>query len=212
MLWPLQGQFTSFKPKVIKDLHLYCDWLLQWNKTINLIAHKQTKQLWLRHIEDSAQLFHLVPKSYHLLPGLTWVDIGSGGGFPSIVLAIMAKHQSQGFRFHLIESHQRKASFLAFVIRNLGLNATVYPERIEKIEPKQANIVTARALSELDMLLFYAHKHLMKQGVALFPKGVQHKKEIDKAKLSWRFKLKKHKSEVEAKAVILQISKISKIK
>ena len=125
-------------------LEIYGDLLTKWNPRINLVSKKSLDEMWTRHFADSAQIFALAPHSVD-----HWVDMGSGGGFPGLVVAILGQDGGSPRRMTLIESDARKAAFLRVVIRETGLTATVLNERIEKAAPQSANVLSARALTDL---------------------------------------------------------------
>lgn len=180
--------------------------LLKWNPKINLVSKASLEHLWVRHIVDSAQIFGCIsgdPKK--------WVDMGSGGGFPGIIIAIMAAEQRPDLRVTLIESDQRKSAFLRSAARECGVSVEVISKRIEQVEPQEADILSARALADLNLLLEFADRHLEKVGVALFPKGERWKKEVDKARERWRFDVEPITSLTEADAVILKIQGVARV-
>ncbi len=156
--------------------------VLKWTEKINLIAKGTKDDIWHRHILDSAQVWTGAPKAW-----THWVDIGSGGGFPGIVVACIAVEKRPGTRFTLIESDQRKATFLRTAARELGLPVTVIANRIEAVEPQRADVLSARALASLDLLLNFAEIHLSPTGTALFQKGRGADQEISEAKSKWTF-------------------------
>ena len=120
----------------------------KWAKAINLVAPSTRQQIWDRHIADSAQLFQLAPEPR------TWIDLGSGGGFPGIVTAIFLAEAGEGW-VHLIESNNKKASFLRTAIRETGARASVHAIRAETApaEIEHPQLMSARALASLDQLL-----------------------------------------------------------
>ena len=177
----------------------------KWTAKINLISKASIPHIWNRHIVDSAQLFELAPKQGH------WVDIGSGGGFPGVVLAILASENRGPLQFTLVESDQRKCAFLRTASRELDLGIIVRSERIESIEPLKADILTARALADLSDLLGFAERHLLPTGLALFPKGAQWKKEDQEARKLWSYDCEPVKSETSADAAILSIKEIARV-
>lgn len=176
----------------------------KWTPRINLIAKSTAEDLWTRHIRDSLQVFDAAPVSNH------WVDIGSGGGFPGLVVAIAAKEHAPDTQFTLIESDQRKCAFLRTAIRELGLNATVIARRIEDADPQSADVLSARALADLSVLLGFAERHLAETGTALFQKGANWQKEVDKAQQVWTFRYEAIKSQTSDAAVILKIEGVSR--
>lgn len=177
----------------------------KWTAKINLISKASIPHIWNRHIVDSAQLFELAPKQGH------WVDIGSGGGFPGVVLAILALENRDPLQFTLVESDQRKCAFLRTASRELDLGIIVRSERIESIEPLKADILTARALADLSDLLGFAERHLLPTGLALFPKGAQWKKEDQEARKIWSYDCEPVKSKTSADAAILSIKEIARV-
>jgi len=184
----------------------YATLLCKWNPAINLVSKSTINILWQRHFYDSAQIFRFQPEN-----PCHWVDLGSGGGFPALVLAIMAKEVSPKTCFTLVESDIRKCIFLRTIIRDLGLNATVITARIEEIEGLNADILTARALASLDKLLEFANQHLSPSGIAVFPKGDRFQEEIDQAKVNWRFDLEEIPSKTNPTGAILKIGGISRV-
>ena len=178
--------------------------VLKWTPKINLISKKDQVDIWSRHIVDSAQVAQAGYACDH------WVDIGSGGGFPGLVVAVIAKETWPETRFTLIESDQRKGAFLRTAIRELGLNAKVLTARIEQAPSQNADILSARALADLSLLMGFADRHLSPSGIALFQKGANWQKEVDSAKQSWTFGVEAIKSQTHDDAVILKIQGVSR--
>lgn len=184
-------------------LNTYSDLLKKWNPKINLVSRSTLDDLWSRHMLDSAQIFSLADnKPDH------WIDLGSGGGFPGLVIAILAKELMPNLTVTLVESDQRKCAFLRTVSRETGCDVTVHSKRIEEIEPLNADVLSARALADLTLLLQFSERHLNPQGVCLFPKGSTWKKEVKTARESWQFSERAIKSETQDDAVILRINEI----
>lgn len=179
--------------------------LRKWNPKINLVSGATLPEVWTRHILDSLQVFDLagVAEGH-------WVDLGTGGGFPGLVVALLAAEEAPDLRVTLVESDQRKAAFLATVLRETGVAADLRAQRIEALAPLAATILSARALAPLDRLLHHAALHLAPGGRALFPKGQTHAEEIAEALASWRFRVQKHPSRTDSQAVILEIGDISR--
>lgn len=147
----------------------------------NLVARSTLPMVWTRHIADSLQLLLLAPAATR------WVDLGSGGGFPGIVVAC-ALADTAGASVHLVESTGKKAAFLRQAVEQLGLPATVHAVRIEdfvKNSPVRADVVCARALAPLDELLKLAQPLLKSGARGLFPKGQDVEGELTKASKSW---------------------------
>lgn len=183
----------------------FYDLLIKWNPKINLVSKSSIENLWERHIWDSAQIVELAEDEPN------WVDIGSGGGLPGLIISIYAKQDLPSRRVTLVESDQRKSAFLRTVIRELELNAEVVVKRIEAIDPLHADILSARALADLDALLEFAERHLSTTGTAFFMKGEKWEKEVAAAHESWSFDLKAHTSKTSAKAAILEIKEIKRV-
>ncbi|WP_372571538.1 16S rRNA (guanine(527)-N(7))-methyltransferase RsmG [Ruegeria jejuensis] len=185
--------------ETIERLTIYADLVRKWNPKINLVSKPSLETLWTRHFVDSLQVAQIATPNGH------WVDIGSGGGFPGLVVAIAAMEIEADLRFTLIESDQRKCAFLRTVLRETGCEAKVLAKRIESVDPQQADIVSARALADLETLFSFCDRHLKPEGVALFPKGVSWKKEVDNAAKQWNFTADAITSLTEPNAVILKI-------
>lgn len=177
----------------------------KWNPSINLVAKSTIPDLWDRHIVDSVQLYPLAPaRPRH------WLDIGSGGGFPGIIMAAISAEKSPETKFTFIESDQRKSTFLRTAARELGLRVNVIASRIEETEPQSADVVSARALSALTDLLPLISLHLAPDGTAILPKGKTHQQEIDVAKEVWSFDVASHQSMTDEQARILVVKGISR--
>ena len=180
--------------------------LTRWNSKINLVAPATIPNMWQRHIEDSAQVFTLAPKNAH-----QWVDLGSGGGLPGVVCAILAAEHMPDCRFTLIESDKRKSAFLMVVARELALQIEVLPVRAEDVPPKKADVVSARALAPLPQLLAWVDRHLADGGIALLPKGKTWEEELATARADWMFHVVSHISQTDPAARLLAIKELSRV-
>jgi 16S rRNA (guanine(527)-N(7))-methyltransferase RsmG len=177
----------------------YLALLLRWNTRINLVAKADAETLWTRHILDSAQLAPVLP----LQPG-PLIDLGSGAGFPGLVLALLSDRET-----HLVESDRRKCAFLQEAIRLLGLTeVTIHPTRIEAASLPPATIVSARALAPLPILLTHAHRILAPKGIALFPKGRTATEELTTAAVDWTMRIERFPSRTDPDSTILRLSEI----
>jgi 16S rRNA (guanine527-N7)-methyltransferase len=157
--------------------------LLAWQRTHNLVAPGTLDVLWDRHVADSLQLVQHAPDFRD------WVDLGSGAGFPGLVVAIASKARHAA-RFTLVESNRKKAAFLRAAIRETGANAVVAAERIEAHGPKMAecgDVVSARALAPLAQLCGLAAPYLHSGSVLLLLKGQDFAPELELASQSWSF-------------------------
>lgn len=174
--------------------------LLKWSPKINLVSKATYSETWSRHILDSAQLLPHAPSSFR-----AWCDLGSGGGMPGLVIAILAAELAPSARITLVESDARKAAFLTLISGHLGLTTSVLRKRIEDTSPIGADVVSARALAPLPLLLGYCHTHLMPSGVALLPKGRTLAQEVEAARQSWHFDLEIQSSHLDPESAILVI-------
>lgn len=195
---------TNVSRETSDRLHSYVALIEKWNPRINLVSKASIQDIWDRHIWDSAQVFDVEPVNGH------WADLGSGGGLPAIVLAILAKQHVPDAIVHMVESDQRKCAFLRTVVRELDLNAKVISERIEKLPSINANVISARALTDLDGLLGFAHLHGATGSAAIFQKGENWKKELREAQKNWSFHYEEHNSHTNPRAVILKIEEIAR--
>lgn len=189
--------------ETFEALEVYEAMVRRWNSAINLVSKSSLPDLWARHIEDSAQVLKLGPST-----AAVWADLGSGGGFPGLVVAILAKELRPALRVVLVEADIRKAVFLRQVVQTLGLSCTVRSERIESLAQLEADVVSARALKALPDLLGYAEKHLRPGGVAIFPKGARFRDELSQARETWDFDVDIEPSLADPEAAILVIRNI----
>ncbi|WP_239002911.1 16S rRNA (guanine(527)-N(7))-methyltransferase RsmG [Rhodovastum atsumiense] len=183
-------------------LDLYAETLLRWNRTINLISRHDEAEFWQRHIVDCLQLAPLVPAGISHA-----IDLGSGGGLPGLVLAIVT-----GIPFHLVEADQRKAAFLREAARRTAAPATVHATRIEAVTLPPAPLVTARALAPLPTLLGWSHPLLASGGVCLFLKGRSVDDELTAASAEWHMTVERTPSRTDTAASILRISEIDRVR
>ena len=191
--------------ETLEQLNVYAALLDKWNPRINLVSRSTLPSLWARHFLDSAQIFDLAPEM-----AARWCDLGSGGGFPGLVVAILAQAERPALSVTLIESDKRKAGFLRTVARETGLKIVVLSERLEEAEGQAADVLSARALAPLPTLLSHADRHLAPGGLCLFPKGVRHDEERRSALELWRFRCETLPSRTDPDAVIFRISELSR--
>jgi len=189
--------------ETLERLAAYQELLIKWTTKINLIARSTIDDAAHRHIWDSAQV-------YQCFDG-RWADLGAGGGLPGVIVAIFAAaEQGTTNEITLVESDQRKATFLRTCARSLDLRMPVIAKRIEKAEPQAANIVSARALAPLSELLAYAEPHLATGGTAVFMKGSRWQDEVEEARTNWRFSYSTTASMTNPDAAILRIKDIER--
>lgn len=192
--------------ETLARLEQFAELLGKWNARINLVAPSTIPDLWSRHIQDSAQIYtHAPADAQH------WVDLGSGGGLPGLVCAILAHEERPECRFTLIESDKRKSAFLMTAIRELGLSARVLSERAEHAEPQAADVVSARALAPLPALLALVARHVAENGTALLPKGKNHSAELAAARREWHFEHDAIESQTDPLARVLILKEIMRV-
>jgi 16S rRNA (guanine527-N7)-methyltransferase len=171
----------SVSRETTERLDRFINLLLQWQAKTNLVAASELPKIWTRHVADSLQLLPLVPHAR------TWVDFGSGGGFPAIPIAC-ALAETAGAKIHLVESNGKKAAFLREAIRATAVPALVQQKRIEDCGDSFAgkvDVVSARALAPLTMLCGYAFPLIARGAVGLFPKGQDVEAELTEAAKYW---------------------------
>lgn len=185
--------------ETISKLEIYHALLLKWNDKINLIAPSTITDIWQRHFWDSLQCIPYLEDR-----GKKIVDFGSGAGFPALPLS------AAGFtNITLIESDERKGHFLKTVIRELSLPAKIMTDRIEKLDPLEADMIMARACASLDTLLSYAKPHLNRGRKCIFLKGKNAQEEIKLARQNHQFDVIIHKSFTDPEGCILEIQNLS---
>jgi 16S rRNA (guanine527-N7)-methyltransferase len=178
--------------------------LLDWQQRMNLIAASTEPALWTRHIADSLQLLPLAPATR------TWIDLGSGGGFPGMVVACGLADVA-GAQVHLVESNAKKAAFLREVVRVTGAPATIHAVRIADFvkSAAPADVVTARALAPLGELLDAAYPLLKSGAKGLFPKGQDVASELTEASKCWNVRASLVPSRTDPKARIAVIERVA---
>jgi 16S rRNA (guanine527-N7)-methyltransferase len=192
--------------ETVERLEAYVSLLQKWQRSTNLIAPSTVPAIWHRHVADSAQLIPLFPEA------TKWVDLGSGGGLPAIVVAILLAGRD-GAMVHLVESDQRKCAFLRQAIRATGAPAVVHAGRIESVlagwtEP--VDIVSSRALAPLSRLFSLAEPLFQAGARGAFHKGLDFDEEISEASKSWITDLLIHRSKTDSAGVILEVRHLAR--
>ena len=188
--------------ETIHRLRRFAELLEHWQKTTNLVAPSTLPHVWSRHFADSAQLAALAPEAR------LWLDLGSGGGFPGLVVAIL-NSGTPGFRMHLVESNQKKCAFLGQVAHATEAPVDIHAMRIEQFaksaQSLEPDVVSARALAPLPRLLELAEPFLRDETRGLFLKGRETDAEIDSALERWTFDGMRHASLTDDDARIVEI-------
>ena len=191
-----------------ETLNGFCEYetlLSKWNEKINLVSKNTLVDIWERHFLDSGQIIKHVEAS-----GKRWVDVGSGAGFPGLVVALLLRDRKIDCDLVLVEKNPKKGFFLKEVIRKLNLSAEVVNDNIDTLEPLNADILTARAFSELNNLIEIAFRHRKKEGICLFLKGENYRIELDKTLNYWFFDYDIVDSLSSSSGKIIRVKKIFK--
>jgi 16S rRNA (guanine527-N7)-methyltransferase len=190
----------------LERLDRYEALLTKWQKAINLVGPKTLADIWERHFLDSAQFWKQIPAK-----ALSLADMGSGGGFPGLVLAVLAADPAigrAGFQVHLIESDQRKASFLREAARVMTLpGVTVHAARIETLGHLNVDLVTARACAPLAQLLIWAEPILARGAIGLFAKGAQAEEEMAGVE---GYRIERIASATDSEGCLLRIERLAR--
>ena len=194
------GRRLAVSRETLDRLAVYLELLQRWQRRINLVGAATLADPWRRHILDSGQLWRLWPPGARVL-----ADLGSGAGLPGLVLAILGAPVT-----HLIESDRRKAAFLREAARACGVDVTVHASRLEDVPPLQADVITARALAPLPVLLGLAERHAKPGTVCLFLKGRTAANELTAARETWTMNLAREPSLSDPEGQIVIISEMNR--
>ena len=199
-------KFGDVSRETLDRLQIYVDLVLKWQPAHNLIAPSTIPDIWTRHVADSLQTQWCYPEAR------TWVDIGSGGGFPGVVTAILLADEPDA-HVHMIESNQRKVAFLRTALRETGSKGTVHPGRIESVAKDwklgHVDAVSARALASLDLLFQLSEPFTAAGAKAVFHKGQDFQREVNEATARWQFDMIEKDSLVDPMSRMLLFSNIS---
>ncbi len=194
---PFMFRSASF---IEADLTSYEQLLKRWQPVQNLVSRETLSALWDRHFADSLQLLPHLRNTDRVI-----FDLGSGGGFPALPLAIACK--GDGRRFHLVEPTARKVSFLRTVARELHLSVTVHGTRIEQLDSRETpDVITSRGLASLPQLCSWMAPIFASNTRALLHKGKEHGEEVREARAQWDFDVLEHRSDTDPAGVVLEIS------
>ncbi|NQV83423.1 MAG: 16S rRNA (guanine(527)-N(7))-methyltransferase RsmG [Rhodospirillales bacterium] len=194
-------EIYSASDEALENLKAYVALLNKWQQKINLVSNDSLADVWRRHVLDSAQL------SFCLEPEIkTIADIGSGAGFPGMVLAILGG--AEGADIHLIESNERKCAFLKEVSRATGAGVIIHHNRVEKLRDLSVDLVVSRAVAPLEKLLQYANPLLKNGGQCLFLKGKKWSEELTEAQKKWIIKDSSIQSLSDPSGMILKLKEI----
>ena len=190
---------TGVSRETLARLKAYADMLLDWNERHNLVARSTLPDLWQRHFWDSAQLAPLIPDT-----AKTLADLGSGAGFPGLVLAAMRPELA----VTLHEATTKKCAFLQAAADRMGLRVSIANARMEDLSPRPFDVVTARACAPLPQLLEYAHRFMSPNSVCLFLKGQNVGSELTEAAKYWNIKVSQVPSQTDPSGAIVTVREL----
>lgn len=205
-------QFNVSRETMV-HLTTYQALLGKWQKSVNLVGPSTLAQYWHRHVADCAQILDLAPKTARI-----WLDIGSGAGFPGVVLAILLADRPEGApqaQVHLVESDRKKVSFLRAVLRDTGAPATVHHMRIEALSEAlpealaEVDVITARALASMQGLAGLMAPFFNPSTIALLHKGRDWQEELTQAQQYWKLETIAHESRTDADARLIEVKALS---
>lgn len=203
-LAPYQAYFPRPAEEVARDLESYAQLLRQWQKVQNLVSRETLDQIWPRHFIDSLQVLKLLcPEDRR------FVDLGSGGGFPALPLAIASRGLDR--HFTLVEPTSRKVSFLRTVARELDLPVTVLGQRIEALDSRETEpfqVITSRALASLPVLCGWMAPFFGPETRAILHKGREHVEELSETDAQWRYDVVIDRSDTDASGVLLTLKNL----
>ena len=192
--------------ETIENFKIYQDMLREWNGIHNLVSKRSLPHLWQRHFLDSAQIFRYLPTTATSL-----VDLGTGAGFPGLVLAEILRDRKR-FRTVVYESTGKKCRFLEAVTKRLGLNVEIRNSRVEAAQDEVFDIVTARALAPLPDLLAYAQRFFGHNTTGLFLQGQNIASELTQTHKSWKMITRQHPSISDPSGIILEVRELKSVR
>ena len=193
--------------ETIDRLRTYEKLVIKWSKTINLVSLGDLNKIWDRHILDCMQIYPHLPDR-----PASYLDFGSGGGFPAVVLSALLFENDPNIKIYLAESDGRKAAFLRTVFREIQIPGIVFTERVQQVDLPPADVISARAVAALSDLFSMAETLINKETVCFFPKGKTWKKEVEEAEKKWHFCCETVKSQTQSEAVILKLGSIERVR
>ncbi|WP_339861497.1 16S rRNA (guanine(527)-N(7))-methyltransferase RsmG [Paremcibacter congregatus] len=187
--------------ETMENIRKYANLLVKWQKQINLVSDSTLPDLWTRHFYDSFQLKQHFDADR--IGKLTILDIGSGAGFPGLLLSMCRIGD-----FHMVESNNKKCAFMRQVIRETQCQATIHNERVEKLSSFPVDYIISRACASLDKLFDLSRNFISDDTICLFLKGQIAEQEIAEARQNWDFQVEKFTSATEETGMILKVSHI----
>ena len=194
------AEIVPVSRETLARLEAFAELLIRWSARINLVGRDTIADLWRRHILDSAQLRAFVPERARSM-----IDLGSGAGFPGLVLAILGVPGVE-----LVEADSRKCAFLREAVRITEADALIRPCRIEAVPPHPVDVVTARACAPLDRLLGLAEWFLAADSECLFLKGERVEEELTLARKHWTITMSACQSRSDPRGVVLRLQQVAR--
>lgn len=201
---PSPLQIESVSRETHQKLEIYVEMLEKWNKSINLVSKSTLKEVWRRHIEDSLQI---ADEGDNVA---SWVDLGSGGGLPGLIIAAAKNETSTSTHITMIESDQRKCAFIAAAANAMDLSVSIECRRIEESTTQSYDVISARALAPLSNLLELAQPYRHEKTICIFPKGANAEAEMKAASEDWSVRYQAIKSSTNPTATIFKIQDFSR--
>lgn len=192
---------TNVSRETLERCKIYVDVLKDWNSRMNLVARSTLDDVWHRHMLDSAQVYPLISQD-----AKTLVDLGSGAGFPGLVLAAMGVPN-----VNLVESTGKKCAFLQAAANAMGVTIKIHNSRIEALNPFVADVITARALAPLDKLLGYAQRFSGPSTQHIYLKGQHIGDELTEAHKIWNMKVDRRPSITDPRGSVLSVCEVSHV-
>ena len=200
------SKFIQVSRETITSLVKYENYLIKSNKTLNLIGKSTINEIWLRHFLDSSQVIDFIDKNTSKL-----IDLGSGAGFPGLIIAILAKDRKIRLEVKLIEKSTKKASFLREIVNYLNLNVEVLNiNALTYAKKLEADIIVARAFKPLKIILRFLDKNTKNWKKVFLFLGKTGQDELLQASKSWNIKYKQRMSITSNDSVVIEINKLTK--
>ena len=200
------SRFTQVSRETIISLVKYENYLIKSNKTLNLIGKSTINEIWIRHFLDSSQVIDFIDKNIN-----TVIDLGSGAGFPGLIIAILAKDRKINLKVKLIEKSPKKASFLKEIVNYLNLNVTVLNiNALTHSRKLEADLIVARAFKPLKIILQFLDKNVENWKKVFLFLGKTGKDELLEASKSWHIQYKQRMSVTSSDSVVIEVNKLRK--
>ena len=200
------SRFTQVSRETITSLVKYENYLIKSNKTLNLIGKSTINEIWLRHFLDSSQVIDFIDKNTSSL-----IDLGSGAGFPGLVIAILAKDRKMRLKVKLIEKSPKKASFLREIVNYLNLNVEVLNiNALTHAKKLEADLIVARAFKPLKIILQFLDKNTENWKKVFLFLGKTGQDELLQASKNWHIKYKQRMSVTSSDSIVIEINKLTK--